>query len=696
MNLHLERDDDPLTLQFVAERGAQSERFLVTPEFEADQAAIKALIEREDRLIQAVRRGRWLFDFRRSADHPLGVWRRLPADREPLPKAPWETIFDLDAFCAAEGKPWLWRGAITCPWEPTRVLLCLSDGGSDLGRLLEFDCETKALVEGGFDTPPARCHATWLSRDEIAYFGSIDRLSSTRSGWPRVGRRLRRGEPPEKAPLLYATADTDVYGSCLVFDPVLAGIARKGRAKPIRLFITGHEIGSVSVFVKEQDFSLRRLDLPKEIDVQLNYSYCLWLAKTSERIPAGSLALQPLPREADDSGAEAMRILFTPGERQSVSQFLLMREWCVFIVSDNLIPRLFVFDLTKKDAEVREVALPQDIQTATAWPLYSDLHLGDDTLQIYGEGFLQPPAAYRLDLPNRKKPLKLVHTAGSPNYFDASGMTTELLEATSEDGTKVPYRLVLPHQWTEGQLPVLMYGYGGFDVSLQPHYSGVIGRWLEQGGAYVQAYIRGGGEFGPNWHRTAKGQGRHKSFADFAAIARDLVARGYTVAERIAANGGSNGGLLTGVMLTRYPRHFGAIWCQVPVLDMSRFHVFPAGQAWIDEYGNPDQTADRDYLLSYSPLHNIKPASQIAYPPVYIESSSNDDRVHPSHARRFAARLEEFGHHPLFHEFGSGGHGGDGASTELAARIAFGYSFLRQAILTSRESVTPDEETKED
>lgn len=686
MHLHLEHDDDPLTLQFVAERNAQSERSLLTPEFEADSAAIKAMIEREDRLIQPVRRGKWLFDFHRSADHPLGVWRRLPADLDPVPGAPWEPIFDLDAFCALEDKLWIWRGAITCPWEPTRVLICLSDGGSDLGRLLEFDCETKSVVEGGFDTPPARCHATWLSRDEIAYFGSIDRLSATRSGWPRVGRRLKRGQAPANAPLLYATADTDVYGSCVVIDPVLSGITKKGAAKPIRLFITGHEIGSCSVFVKDPDFSLRRIDLPKEIDVQFNYSYCLWLAKTDERIPAGALALQPLPRQAGDISAEATRILFSPDERQSVSQFLLMREWCVFVVSDNLQPRLFVLDLTKPDAEIQEIPLPADVETVALQPLYAELHLGDDTLQVYGEGFLQPPSCYRLELSNRKKPLELVQGASSPTYFDSDGMTSELLEATSEDGTKVPYRLVLPKTWTEGELPVLMYGYGGFDVSLSPNYSGVIGRWLEQGGAYVQAYIRGGGELGPNWHRSAKGHGRHRAFADFAAIARDLVARGYTKPSRIAANGGSNGGLLTGAMLTRYPRDFGAVWCQVPVLDMTRFHTFPAGQAWIDEYGNPDDAADRDYLLSYSPLHNLKPATDLTYPPIYIESSSNDDRVHPSHARRFAARMEELGHHPLFHEFGSGGHGGDGASSDPAARIALGYSFLRETIMKPNEA----------
>ena len=228
-----------------------------------------------------------------------------------------------------------------------------------------------------------------------------------------------------------------------------------------------------------------------------------------------------------------------------------------------------------------------------------------------------------------------------------------------------------------------MYGYGGFASPLAPYYSGTNGRWLEQGGAYVQAYIRGGGELGPDWHRVAKGRGRHKAFEDFVAIARDLVKRGYTKPSRIACTGGSNGGLLTAVMLTRYPEDFGAVWTRVPVIDMSRFHVFPAGKAWMDEYGNPDVPSDLDYMLGYSPLHQVRPAGETAYPPTYVESSSNDDRVHPSHARRFAKRLIEAGHEPLFHEYGSGGHGGAGDSSEQAARLALGYSFLRQAIMRS-------------
>ncbi|MFS2176419.1 prolyl oligopeptidase family serine peptidase [Rhizobium pisi] len=678
MNLHLETDDDPKTRRFIDEHNALSDAALRTPEFAEDRDAIKALIERQDKLIVPARRGDWLFDFRQSKDNPLGIWLRLPADQNPLPDADWEPVFDLDAFCASEGKRWSWRGAVTCAWEPTRVLFSLSDGGSDLIRQVEFDAESKQIVEGGFDLPAVRSHANWLNRDEICYFGSIDRFSSTRSGWPRVGRRLKRAQRPEDATIMFEAADDDVYGFNIIIDPALSGAS--AAAGLISIFGTAHEIGVASAFLVANDGTQRRIDLPKEADFQFNRDHCLWRAKTDERVATGSLVLQSFdPTSQTMLGPQ--RILFQPAEGQSISQMMLMREWCVFIISDRLRPRLMVLDLTKPDAEQREIALPADMQTAHFRPLHAELHLGDDTLYIVGQGFLQPPACYRLELSDRRRKAEPIFVAAAPSYFDATDMSSELLEAVSEDGTKVPYRLVLPKQWTKGALPVLLYGYGGFDVPLSPNYSGVTGRWLEQGGAYVQAYIRGGGEFGPDWYRSAKRQGRDKAFADFVAIARDLVARGYTVPSRIACQGGSNGGLLTGVMLTRYPDDFGAVWCQVPVLDMIRFHLFSAGQAWMDEYGDPDVPEDRDFMLSYSPLHNVGPASEVTYPPIYIESSANDDRVHPSHARRFAARLEEAGHRPLFHEFGSGGHGGDGNSEERAARAAMGYSFLRQTIM---------------
>jgi prolyl oligopeptidase len=685
MDLFLEKDDDPRTLAFVAERNRLSEESLATPEMQADVEALQAMMERQDRLIVPTRRGNWLFDFNRSRENPLGVLRRLPAALAPRADSPWETIFDVDQFCAQEGKRWIFGGSVTCPFEPTRVLLRLSDGGSDLTRFLEFDLETKQVVSGGFDTPAVRAQASWLSRDEILYFGSIDSLSATQSGWPRVGRRLRRGEQPSEAKILFEAATTDVTGYGFVIDPALGGHEGPD-TRQIRVFIANHEIGKLSIHVEDADGVARRLQLPQEIGFDINHSHVLWLAKTDEQVPSGSLVLQALTPFGDQPLGTERRILVEPAPGRAVHHFTLLRNFAVYSVDDRLSPSLYVLDLTRADAKPQRIALPDGIEALYFTPLYADLHLGDDTLSVIGSGFLQPPTRYTLALSDGDRrpvstPPALVAEDTSPAYFEADGMSSLLLEATSEDGTKVPYHMVLPKTWTQGELPVLIYGYGGFASPLAPHYSGTTGRFLEQGGAYVQAYIRGGSELGPQWHKPVKRHGRHKAYEDFVAIARDLVKRGYSKPSRIACTGGSNGGLLTGVMLTRYPEDFGAVWCRVPVIDMVRFHMFPAGRAWIDEYGNPDDEADRAYLLSYSPLHQIRPASDKVYPPVYIESSSNDDRVHPSHARRFALRLEEAGHMPLFHEHGSGGHGGAGNSAEMARRTAMGYSFLREIIM---------------
>jgi prolyl oligopeptidase len=678
MDLFLETDNDPKTLSFVADLNAASDKQLRTPEFEADRDSVKAMLEREDRLILPTRRGRWLFDFHRSKENPLGLWRRLPADQEPRSDAAWETVLDLDAFCESQGKRWIYSGAITCPFEPTRVLLMLSDGGSDLLRLLEFDTETKTIVEGGFDTPAVRAHASWISRDEIAYFGSVDEFSATRSGWPRVGRILKRGQKVEDAPILFEAGMDDVYGAASFIDPLYWGGGANERR--IEIFSVGHEIGKSSLHVRDADGEIRRLDLPTEIDSDLNHTHLLWRAKTDERYPSGSLILQDFsPFDAEQLGKA--RVLFSPKDGQSVSQFTLLRTWALYIVSDRMVPKLFLLDLTTPDAEPQELSLPSELQSISFRLLDADLTLGEEVLTVVGQGFLTPYGTYRLDLTDRMKTPELVPTGTSPSYFDAEGMRSELREATSEDGTKVPYHIVFPKDWTMGELPVLMYGYGGFAVPLSPYYSGNNGLWLTHGGAYVQAYVRGGGELGPDWHTVAKGKGRHKAFEDFAAVSRDLVTRGYTKPSRIACTGGSNGGLLTAVMLTRYPQDFGAVWTRVPVIDMARFHLFPAGRAWMDEYGNPDVADDLESMLTYSPLQQVKPASEATYPPVYIESSTNDDRVHPSHARRFAARLIEAGHTPVFHEYGSGGHGGAGDSKEQAERLAMGYSFLRQTIL---------------
>lgn len=686
MYLEFENDQAAETIAFATRMSGLADAALHDRAYEADRDAIRALIERDDKLIIASRRGDYLYHFRKLKSNPLGVWQRLPATEKPLPTAAWETIFDLDAFCKAEGKIWVWRGALTCPWEPERVLLQLSDGGSDLMRFVEFHCLDKAVVSQGFDLPPVRAHANWISRDEILYFGSIDRFSATKSSWPRVGRVLKRGQRPEDGVIVFEGGDEDVTAFGGRMGPELAGLGATGEA--INYYGVSHTIGSNSYWFDKNGGERVALDVPRRSDVDFNHQYCLWRAKSDEVVAEGSLVLQPLPVHFDGCppALDAPRILFSPAERQTVQHFTLLRQWCLFSILDNLRPKVFLLDLQDPQGALVRLDLPDNAETFGATALDANLHLGDDTLVAWTQGFLQPQTLYRLSLSDRSQPPRLEQTAEAPVLFNATGMGSVLLDAVSEDGTKVPYRLVLPKDAKPGHLPVLVYGYGGFESGLSPYYSGIIGRWLEQGNGYVQAYIRGGDEYGPSWHMAARRENRSKAYEDFVAIARDLVKRGYARPDTIACQGGSNGGLLTGVMLTRYPEDFGAVWCQVPVLDMLRFNKFPAGQAWVDEYGDPDVEADARYLTAYSPIHNVVDVKERAYPPVYVESSSNDDRVHPSHARRFASLLQDSGQNVLFREFGSGGHGGDGSAGDIAGRVATGYSFLRSTIVRNSKS----------
>jgi prolyl oligopeptidase len=369
--------------------------------------------------------------------------------------------------------------------------------------------------------------------------------------------------------------------------------------------------------------------------------------------------------------------VFTPGPRQAVKAetLFLFRGWLIWTETDNLVPRLMALQLDQCTPQV--VPLPEGTESFWLGTFDANADAGDGTLVLHASGFLMPPRTYLFDLHNGVEGVTYRPLLTQPSRFDATGMTVELLMARSMDGTEVPYHLIRPAG--TGPLPVMLYGYGGYAVSLEPGYDAITGKlWLEKGGAYVMAHIRGGGELGPDWWTAAKGPERHKAFEDFVAIARDLVARGISTPAQIGCNGGSNGGLLCGVMLTRYPDDFGAVWANVGVHDMLRYHLFPSGRGWIDEYGDPDDPAARDWLLAYSPLQNVDHSR--AYPPALIDTSDSDDRVHPSHSRRFAAALRGAGKDTLFYSH-AGGHGGGGGSDEKAREMALGYAFMRQSLM---------------
>ena len=666
-------DDDPDLLHlvgdteaaraFVARENARAQGALEDDGFQRDVAMLRRLLEDPTALPSVARRGAWLYSFLRTAEHPRGLWRRLPATEKPIPEADWRPVFDVGAFCAADGRDWAWRGAVTAAFEPSRVLLMLSLDGSDRWRLKEFDCDAGAPVEGGFDVGPQKGAAAWLDRDTLLV-SSAEGEDATRIGRPRVVRRLRRGGALAEAPVVFEASHEDVSA---------IGWARGAGTDDPRTFLRRiREIGKSELVLRRADGSERRLHAPPDTWPFAGRTHYGFVTRLEGGFPSGALVIAPL------EGGEP-RVVFTPSERRVVDEGwpLFAGDWALWEVQDHLRPELWALDLRDPAADPARLALPGEAEAIWVGLLDAEEELSDGTLQIGTEGLVRPPTTHLFDFHDGPPGVRFEPFLAEPAAFDADGVEVRMLEAVSEDGTRVPYRIILPRD-AAADPPVVLYGYGGFGHALAPFYRRLWGAtWIAQGGGYAIAHIRGGSEFGPAWHEAAKGADRPRAFEDFVAVARDVAARGITRPSRIGAHGGSNGGLLTGVMLTRHPDDFGAIWSDVPVLDMLRFADFPAGRAWIDEYGDPARAEDAAWLRAYSPFHQVGSGP---HPPALITTAAHDDRVDPSHARRMAARLLEAGHDVLFHEADAGGHGGGGATDQQARALARGIAFMRKTL----------------
>jgi prolyl oligopeptidase len=665
----LDLEADPAAIAaFVAAQNAATDAALAGPARDTDEILVREILEAPDVLRGLSRRAGHVYTFRQTPQNPRGLWLRLPESVPPRPDADWEVVFDVDAHCAATGEVWVWRGAETSAFDPARVLIRLSLEGSDLTRYREFDLGTKAFVAGGFDIGPERGHLAWAGPDAVLW-SSARAGDATSAGWPGTIRRLRRGQKPEEAAEDHRTDPGNLLAQ--------AWVTKAGGPDWIEARIVMRAIGKAAITLMRPGKPPLTLDAPSDCTPSFNHSHLAYVAQEEGPHPAGTLVLAPL-----ESGPQ--RILFRPEPGAAVdSDTLLFTDHRLLWVETRwLEPRLMALDLRDPEAAPQEIAPPVPGQTLSVGFYDANPDAGDGTLALHVSGFLTPPQTWLFDLSKGVADLVFRPLYSQPARFDATGADVHLWKALSKDGTEVPYHIVLPRGHAgRPDLPVLQYGYGGFGVSLGPWYDPITGKlWIERGGAYVMAYIRGGAELGPDWHLQAKGAGRHKAFEDFAAVAEDLVKRGITKPDRIACHGGSNGGLLCGVMLTRYPGHFGAVWASVGVMDMLRFAHFPAGKGWIDEYGDPDRAEDRAWLRTYSPLHNVPQAPlPAALPPALIDTSHRDDRVDPSHSRRFAAALRAAGHAPFYYEH-QGGHGGGGASHEKAAEQALGFAFLRHAL----------------
>ncbi len=673
-------------LNWVRERNATTAAGLRGDErFGRMRAAILDVLDSDAKIPEAVRIGDVYYNFWRDGEHERGLWRQTTPESYREDEPDWETVLDLDALAAEEGISWVWHGAgilRPAPGRPWRhALVELSSGGSDADVSREFNLVERRFVpesEGGFVRPEAKGGMAWIDADTVYAFTDTGPGSLTQSGYPRTVRRWRRGTPLAEAPVVFEGAESDLYISA--WHDSTPGFERD-------FVLRSKAFYSQEVFWLRDpgtpEEKLVRIDVPDSAEVSFHREWMLielrdeW-SPAGTAYPAGSLLAAPF----DDlvAGSRAFTVLFTPTPHRSLAAATWTRRHLVINALEDVSHRLSVLTPPAADAAGRTPAgtawtpspfpwkarlgtvgarAVDNVDSDDIWLITTDF-LSPTTLSIAGVGGVEPPTAVKTN----------------PAFFDSSGLVAEQHFATSADGTRVPYFVVRPADLAPGgTAPTLLYGYGGFEVSLTPGYSGTLGRaWLSQGGVYVVANIRGGGEYGPAWHQAALQGNRHRAYEDFAAVARDLIDRGLTAPEHLGVEGRSNGGLLAGNMLTGHPELFGAIIVGSPLLDMRRYTELLAGASWIAEYGDPDDPQQWEFIRSFSPYHRIAPDRD--YPPVLFTTSTKDDRVHPGHARKMAAALLAAGKDVTYYENIEGGHGGAATNAQAAHMAALHYRFL--------------------
>ena len=665
--LWLEEIDGVSTLAWVE---AQNEATLARfgdARFAADRDTLAAIFDRPDNIPIIARRGSRVFNFWKDAEHPRGLWRATSLDSYRGEQPEWEVLLDLDALAAKEAQDWTWSGASTIPVRHDRAIIMLSRGGADAVVMREFDLASHEFVPEGFYLPEAKGGAAWLDRDTLLLSSALGEGMATSSGYARTVRVWRRRTDPLAAPVIFETGADHMA--------VWADVDHEAKDERV-WFVERLGFFDAAIAIGDRAGPKTPIDLPTDVWVQWHRG---WLAvKRRTRWTIGGETHPPdtvlgISFPAFLAGDRRFTKLFEPAERRALQGFFWSGGRLVLSILDNLKP---VFEaLTPSEAgwsRQTVTGLP-DIGVANVWSLdvRTEESIGD--LLASAQDPLTPPSLYLIAPGSTPQLLKR-----APQTFDPSGLVVTRHEAVSEDGTHIPYVQVGPAGET-GEAPVHLYGYGGFAISQLPYYNSAVGKlWLERGGTSAVANLRGGGEFGTAWHDAGRREGKHLSHDDFAAVAADLARRGVTRPGRIAAEGGSNGGILITNMLTRYPERFGALFCTIPLIDMRRYSKLHAGASWIAEYGDPDNPEDWEFLKEISAYHAAVPGRP--YPPILIATSRRDDRVHPGHARKMAAKLQAMGCEAYFYEPAAGGHGYGKDNRERASFTALGCNFLRRAI----------------
>ncbi|CAN5737895.1 prolyl oligopeptidase family serine peptidase [soil metagenome] len=658
--LWLEEVEGARAMEWVHARNASTLTELErSPAFQPIFDRTRAIFDSRDRIAFPSIMGDQLYNFWQDQTNQRGVWRRTSWDSYLSGDPRWEVVLDVDALAAAEGVNWSYAGSTCLQPDYRRCLVRLSRGGADAVEVREFDTQTLRFIQGGFQLPEAKLSVTWVDRDAVLVATDFGPGSMTASGYAREARLWRRGTPLSSAESLFQAEVGDV----------LVGVGTWRTADRSMNFVVHRPSFFQSTIYMLEAGSLVRLDLPLDANPSLVRDRLVVYLRSPWEVggrsfPGGSLIHMAYADFV--SGGRDFELMLQPTERQTVNSVSATRDYLLVSMLDNVRGEMRRYSYSQGRWSFEPVPAPEmgNVGVAATSP-YSNRYF------FTYSGFTQPTTLYLAEEDGSVREVRSL-----PAMWDTEGQRVEQYEVRSRDGTRVPYFVVRPENMAlDGSNPTLLYAYGGFEVSMTPSYSPATGAaWIERGGVYVVANIRGGGEFGPQWHRSALLENRQRAYDDFIAVAEDLIARRITTPEHLGIMGGSNGGLLVGAALTQRPELFNAVVVQVPLLDMRRYHTLLAGASWMAEYGDPDDPAQWEFIGRYSPYQNLREG--VAYPRVLFTTTTRDDRVHPGHARKMAARMEAMGHPVLYFENTEGGHGSGVTSEQRARMQAVTYAYL--------------------
>ncbi len=675
-HLWLEEVEGEAALGWVRE---QNDRTLAAlqadPRYESVEAAALEVLTGDDRIPYGTIRNGLVYNFWQDAENVRGLWRRTPLDSYRADEPDWEVLLDVDALAEREGANWVFKGANVFRAhgsETFQAMVSLSDGGKDAIIQREFDIDSKSFVADGFITPEAKQGASWVDPDTLLIatdWGSEEGPSGTTptitdSGYPFVVRRWSRGTPLEEAVEVMRGAQSNV-GVFPFSIETESGEIIAGAAQADTFFTSSYWIFNGDDVVQ--------LPLPSKCSPNEISHGRLLVSLEEDWQPAdipfltGDLVAFDLLSFLETGSLGPVELVFRPTETQAVSGVAVAANGTLLAITDNVVGQVMRLERTDSGWQTSPIELPGSGDVGIA---FADRK--EATVMLNYEDFLTPASLLALD--TTTDDMSTLKTA--PARFDTDGLIVEQHSAVSSDGTSIPHFIVRRADAPmDGTTPTLLYGYGGFQVPLNPSYSGNIGRnWLQDGGAFVLANIRGGGEFGPAWHQAGLKGERQRIYDDFIAVAESLIESKLTSPAHLGIMGGSNGGLLMGVMLNQRPDLWNAVVVQVPLLDMLRYHLLLAGASWVDEYGSPDDAEERAFLETISPYHNFDAA--LPYPTPFFVTSTKDDRVHPGHARKMAKHFDEADLPFWYYENIDGGHSAAANQTEAAKRTALEFTYL--------------------